>query len=48
MRFLGDLLNAEARAAIEGAVTAEISEAFALAEAAPYPEADMLIDHVYG
>ena len=48
LSFLGNLLNDETRAAIDSAVAADISEAFALAEAAPYPEAEMLIDHVYG
>ncbi len=46
--FLAALLDAETRAALDSEIAAEISEAFKLAEAAPYPPADALNHHVFG
>jgi TPP-dependent pyruvate/acetoin dehydrogenase alpha subunit len=44
---LARLVSPQARAAIEGEVTAEIREAFAYAEQSPFPEAAELTRHVY-
>jgi len=46
--MLAELLDAEERAAIDREISADINEAFALAESDPYPGSDVLTDHVYG
>jgi TPP-dependent pyruvate/acetoin dehydrogenase alpha subunit len=44
---VGDLLDPAARGAIDEEIEREIEEAFAFAEASPFPEAEELYAHVY-